>query len=131
MLLKRTQNRETTFDKERLEDGSNYTHALNEAKSYDMMDESIKRSKRALHHEMNQLYGRHHGCVYPRGEIDSFLNFLKHPSLVLPNNTVDETGVVSIPLAASEWKNYSNIEVILSSDSVAITDNFNVSSEPT
>jgi len=65
---------------------------------------------------------RCHGSLHPKGEIDTFLNFLSYPCFVSANNLVSNEGQIVIP--GLEWNHYASIQVVVISENVAICNTF-------
>ncbi|KAL4437870.1 hypothetical protein ABPG74_001041 [Tetrahymena malaccensis] len=132
VLLKRTFNKDTSFEKENLDKGQDFQSRSQPE------NESVKRSKKA----MECSYGSARYCdtregiqVCPpgaghvKGEIDSFLNFLKNACFITSNHQIQEDGSVIIP--NFQWKNYSSIQVVVTSNNLAISDIFPTTSSET
>jgi len=93
VLLKRTKNRDTTFEKEKLDTGNNCETACME--DDDMIGGGGGgggcEGERA--YCCKRLVGGHDSeANYAKEEIDTFLNFLSYPCFVSSNNLVNDKG---------------------------------------
>ncbi|KAL4487468.1 hypothetical protein ABPG72_006988 [Tetrahymena utriculariae] len=131
VLLKRTFNRDTTFEKENLDKGQDFQN------SSQVQNESAKRSKKAMDNrfqeadycKMADIQVCPPGACHVKGEIDTFLNFLKNACFVTSNHQIQHDGSVIIP--NFQWKNYSSIQVVVTSNNLAISDIFPTTSSET
>jgi hypothetical protein len=88
VLLKRTFNRDTNFEQEKLEAGETYaTSSLSSKPEFKSMDRQML--KRSCMASERMAFG---GAHYVKGNIDTFLNFLSCPCFVSANSTVNEDG---------------------------------------
>ncbi|EAS01818.2 hypothetical protein TTHERM_00565630 (macronuclear) [Tetrahymena thermophila SB210] len=131
VLLKRTFNRDTSFEKENLEIGQDFQNVS------EVQQESIKKSKKDMRYYDCSGSERYcadiqvcpPGACHVKGEIDSFLNFLKNACFVTSNHQIQQDGSVIIP--GFQWKNYSSIQVVVTSNNLAISDIFPTTSSET
>ncbi|EGR27080.1 hypothetical protein IMG5_201970 [Ichthyophthirius multifiliis] len=133
ILLKKTFNQETVFEKEELNQGEDYqcNPPLFSAQSGGMQCMRQQCCQKNFN-GMNQ-YQIENCCAIKKqiqyGEIDNFFNFLSVPSFFATNLEINEDG--SVILSDFQWKNYSTIQVIVSNLNVAISDIFPIQQELT
>lgn len=106
VLLKRTFNRDTNFDKEKLAADVTYSTSSVARKPISRCMAQINDSclSRNLGGKRTRCHG---GLHFVRGEIDTFMNFLNYSCFVSASNLVSNEGQVIIP--ELEWNHYSSI----------------------
>ena len=89
MLLKRTFNRDTNFEQEKLAAGETYATSSLSSKPQLKSTDHLLASRGCIMASEGMVFG---GARYAKGDIDTFLNFLGCPCFVSANSSVNEEG---------------------------------------